>query len=45
MLGTVLNVGDGEMKNMSFIYVLYIGNVMYLCWVHCLAHWRYLNVS
>lgn len=29
--GTVLYVGDGELKNVSYTYVMYIGNVMYLC--------------
>lgn len=35
VLGTVLGVGGVEMKNTAFTYVMYIGNGMYLCLVHC----------
>lgn len=35
MLGTVLGVGGVETKNTAFTYVMYIGNGMYLCLVHC----------
>lgn len=41
--GTVRGVGDIEMENTAFTYIMCTGNV--LCLVHCLAHRKCLNVS